>query len=884
MNTDFAFLEQILNTVSDSILVYDLKGHCLYVNEIAYKSRGYTRSELMKLDLHALDVPEHAGLIESELLQKGECTFESAHSCKDKSIMPVEIHARIIGNEDQQYIVNIVRDITKRKKNETRVKELEEQQQSILDNIQDTVWLKDKDFRFVAVNKAFLSKTMRHIGDILGHSDYDFVPKELKEKRQAIDLLIIRNGQAMAFEECLPEPEGTLIWIETVETPMRNSQGEIVGITGVTREITQRKEMEQKLKDSEERFRLLVEHARDIIFHIRMLPKPHFEYISPSVTAITGYTPEEHKADPDIIFKMTHPEDLPIRQRMLKEHAYDNIPVSFRIIRKDGKTIWVEQLSIPFYDDHGNVIAIEGIVRDISERKRVEEELIKNKKALSLSAKLAKLGPWEYDPQKEVFIFNDEFYAIYGTSVEREGATMTPEQYSREFTYPESALPNDINAHVTQNLPPGENITRTIHRILRRDGEIRFIEVLSKITKDSTGRIIDWYGANQDITESKLAEEAMRASEEKYRSLVQNVRLGIFRAAPDAGGRFQEINETLEKITGFSRNELLNMAVKDLYTDLEDWTRFVDHLDSTPGTASFETYFDKKDGTKIAVSIIANTIKDKTNRAIYIDGILEDITERKTMEERIIGLYQQEKKQRQELEEEAKARGKFIDVLAHELRTPLTPILASTGMLNDLLSNKAGTQGRLAANVYTGARTLVNRLEELLELARYSRGTFSLEIKPVNMGKYLREVTSRFKSLLEQYGQTFTVEISQDLPVIEIDQSRLEQVIGNLLSNAGKFSPPNGHVALRSRIQNNELLVEIQDEGVGITSEERQRIFQPYHRVEQDRLKFPGLGLGLAVAKQIVEAHGGKIWVVSASKKGSIFCFTLPLKHAMMAT
>jgi signal transduction histidine kinase len=248
------------------------------------------------------------------------------------------------------------------------------------------------------------------------------------------------------------------------------------------------------------------------------------------------------------------------------------------------------------------------------------------------------------------------------------------------------------------------------------------------------------------------------------------------------------------------------------------------------------------------------------------------------MEERIVDLYQKEKKQRQELQDEARARGMFIDVLAHELRTPLTPILVSTGILNEFLSKEGGVKGKLAANIFTSAKVLSNRLEELLEVARYSRGTFKLEKQPVDTIKYLKEVTSRFQPSLDHRGQALSIEIEGDLPVVEIDRSRLEQVIVNLLSNASKFSPQDGHISFRARKQRDEMLVEVQDEGIGISPEESLRIFQPYHRVEQDRLKFPGLGLGLAVAKQIVEAHGGQIWVISEPEQGSTFCFTVPLK------
>jgi signal transduction histidine kinase len=122
------------------------------------------------------------------------------------------------------------------------------------------------------------------------------------------------------------------------------------------------------------------------------------------------------------------------------------------------------------------------------------------------------------------------------------------------------------------------------------------------------------------------------------------------------------------------------------------------------------------------------------------------------------------------------------------------------------------------------------------------------------------------------------VTISNILPVVNLDPSRMEQVIINLLSNASKFSPEKGKMYFLATLEQNSIVIEIRDEGIGISPEEQARLFQPYHRVEQDRQKFPGIGLGLAVAKQIVEAHGGKIWVTSNAGKGSTFTVEIPLK------
>jgi len=246
-------------------------------------------------------------------------------------------------------------------------------------------------------------------------------------------------------------------------------------------------------------------------------------------------------------------------------------------------------------------------------------------------------------------------------------------------------------------------------------------------------------------------------------------------------------------------------------------------------------------------------------------------------------LYHKEKKQRQELEAEAKARGMFIDILAHELRTPLTPVLSSTGILRDLLDNdKDAIKKKLINNIHTSADTLARRLEELLDVARYSRGVFKLNLQPYNLNSFIEDVITRFSPMLDARKQVLVRDIQVDLPEAEIDASRLEQVLMNLVSNASKFSSEKGEIVFSVHVDRDMLSIFVKDEGIGITSEEQSKLFEPYHRVEQDRQKFPGLGLGLAVCKQIVEAHGGRIWVKSLRGEGSTFFFEIPLKVSVV--
>jgi len=337
-------------------------------------------------------------------------------------------------------------------------------------------------------------------------------------------------------------------------------------------------------------------------------------------------------------------------------------------------------------------------------------------------------------------------------------------------------------------------------------------------------------------------------------------------------------NKALEQLTGWSLEELLGQRHHAIFAEEAAVERIGEETIAKGRVRGEELTLLTEQGGKVPVVIFTRARMDDLGNASYVVTLM-DIAERKQMENRLRELYQKERSQREELEEEAKARNQFINVLAHELRTPLTPILASVGMLMDTLSSSPESiQFRLVSNIASGAQTLASRLGELLDLARLSRGTFILEPQLLDTKDFIEKAALRFEIVVEQREQHLVLDLPESLPRIKADPSRLEQVLTCFLANASKFSPEGRDITLRARAEGGELVVEVEDQGVGISPDEQERLFKPYHRVEQDRQRFPGLGLGLAVSKQIVEAHGGKVWLSSELGRGSIFSFSLPLR------
>ena len=220
---------------------------------------------------------------------------------------------------------------------------------------------------------------------------------------------------------------------------------------------------------------------------------------------------------------------------------------------------------------------------------------------------------------------------------------------------------------------------------------------------------------------------------------------------------------------------------------------------------------------------------------------------------------------------------RFIDTLSHELKTPLTSIIAAAGLLEEELQDTADeTHRKLMQTIIRNANSLETRLVELLDIVKTGSGKLQLQFEPVDIKSLVLGTCMQISPLIHNKGQKLNTEIPDFVPLIQADGQRLEQVLLNLMNNASKFTPDGGTITVRIKKQEAGLVIEVSDTGIGIPKDQQDRLFKPYSRIQADRQRHPGLGLGLALSKQIIELHGGRIWVDSDASKGSVFSFFLP--------
>jgi len=376
----------------------------------------------------------------------------------------------------------------------------------------------------------------------------------------------------------------------------------------------------------------------------------------------------------------------------------------------------------------------------------------------------------------------------------------------------------------------------------------------------------------QRVAELEASKNQLTQYEEILKVFRTNMPIGLFIIQD---GRFKFVNDNLRTLLADVSDEIIeSYSMKLVYPD--DRERVRDSAIKILRGESAKPYkyriIDKEGQIRWLLESVSS-IQYQGKRAIL--GHAMDITEQEMAEEKLEEAYEKERRLRQELQIEVQRRVEFTRALVHELKTPLTPIMSSSDLLVSGLKEEPWLS--VAQNIQRGAINLNKRIGELLDLARGEIGMLKLNPKRVDFLKLLQHVASEMSVLASSNGQKLKVELPESLPLPWADEDRLRQITQNLLVNATKFTPEGGTITLRAKEQNGSLIVEVQDTGYGISDEEQRRLFRPYHRQVGEREHLSGLGLGLALCKNLVQLHGGRIWVKSEEGKGATFSFSIPI-------
>jgi PAS domain S-box-containing protein len=624
--------------------------------------------------------------------------------------------------------------------------------------------------------------------------------------------------------------------------------------TEIETRLKEQKQAEDALRESEEKYRNIVEIAPAGIITVNL--QGQITSCNEAFAQMGGTPVEEiigkHFTEMPFIISADTASYTKIYTSLLSGEKMPPIEITWP--HKDGTTRIVE-LRANLMKQGGKAVGLQAMVIDITQRKLIEKALKESEEKFSKA--------FMNSPQAVVITNLDDGIIMEANDV-----------FAQLFGYNRQELigRKAVDLHLWDSLEERDNIIKTLN-------EEGFIKNLERRFVDRTGKLNTWlFSADKitidnqpcmisttiDITERNRAQEALKQSEEKYRELINTSTDAIISTDPKM--LITIWNNGASRMFGYTEKEMIGQSILTIFpTNLyKDVSREIVNIKTAQKTEfnnhTFETTGMKKDCSTVPVEVSISTRPSEDS--FIMTAIFRDITVRKEAEKKL-----------QEIDQ---MKQEFLSNVSHELRTPLQSISGFTKLIMTGKVPDPATQQEFFQIIDRETMHLGNLINGLLDMSRLESGRFKIYKKLAPVYDIFADSIKMFHSLAREKNITLTESILPNLPEMEVDSERLGQVVINLVGNAIKFSDPGGSIQVKTSVRNKELFFQVVDNGIGIKDEAMKHLFERFYRVEGETVK-GGTGLGLYISKQIIEAHGGKIWAESTFGKGSTFSFTLPL-------
>jgi PAS domain S-box-containing protein len=519
----------------------------------------------------------------------------------------------------------------------------------------------------------------------------------------------------------------------------------------------------------------------------------------------------------------------------------------------DGTKKLFETYKAPLYTDKGDFIGIMGISRDITLQRKEDDELTRAHEQL-LSVMEA---------------FDDPAYVADPVSYELLFANRAiKNQMGKDIVGKKcyNILQNSDSpcSFCTNTLIFGENIGKTHIWETQNIKTKRWYRCIDKAIEWPDGRMVRFEVA-VDIHKEKIAQEALQESEEKYRTYINTSPNPIF--VLDFKGNFIDVNPAACEVTGYSGEELLNMNYYNMFSEEQRIQRENNFKNlQLKGKMSGEYPYVNKNGVEFYLSI--EVVKIPDNRFL---AMCTDVTERKKTEEEIL---------QAKINAEASNRTKteFLANMSHELRTPLNSVIGFADMMRSQVAGDINEkQAGYLSNISQSGKHLLNIINEILDISKIESGKMKLYKEDVLLVETYAEIIATLQHIASRKEIKLDISPWPENEYAYADRAKLKQILYNLVGNAIKFTNEGGSVIIGTRNDGKFIHISVSDTGIGIAPDGLERLFKPFTQLESfESRTYEGTGLGLALSKELVELHGGKITAESEPGKGSTFIFTLP--------
>ncbi len=675
----------------------------------------------------------------------------------------------------------IIANAIARKRAHEAQRRTEQIHRALFERTNDAVYIMDVGGRYLAANSAATEMLGYSLDELLTMTTADVVVLDEQEDAKGRLAVLQAGGQMPVYERTFRRKDGSLIRVEVDTALVRDADGTPLHIQGIVRDITERRSVEQELRISEQRLRLLTDNTRDVVW--TMEPDGTISYVSSAVEALRGITPAEAMAQP---IEAIHPPEsaalsLSYFQKLFADVQAGVSPEPFHgeleYWRKDGSTLWCEVHAFPLLNSDGGFVQLLGVSRDLSERKAAEARLRELGERYRLLSEASADVIWMLDLASERFTYASPAIARL--------AGYTPDEF---LAQPLAVV-----------LPP------------------------------------DSY---------RFAQEVLAAH-----------------------------------VTAFAGGD---ESARQIGVELEEL---------------------RKDGSIVPIEVNCTLLADAEGRPVQLQGVSRDITQRKRAEAELAAANQAVIEARDQALEASKLKSEFLATMSHELRTPLNAIIGLSGLL--LETHLDARQSDYAETVRRSSEILLTLINDILDLSKIEAGRLELEEQPFGLRECVETALDFVTPTAAAKGLSLTSHIAPDTPSYVVgDVTRLRQMLVNLLSNAVKFTekgsvavtvelrsanselrsgvddPAHSQSAIRNP-QSVELHFAVTDTGIGMTPEQAARLFQPFTQADASiSRRYGGTGLGLTITQRLAQMMGGRTWVESEAGRGSVFHFTVQLTAA----
>ena len=897
----------IFENSSEGIWVHDAAtGEMVDVNLAAAEMYGYTLQEMRRLTHEALNMPgsEYTPERVAEYMAwavAGETPrFEWMGRRKDGGAVWAEVTLRRVNVAGQDRILAAARDITARKAAEEALRQSEASYRNIFDSAAAGIWLHDLETGdFLDVNQTacemygYSVEEQKRVG--LAGIAWGEPPYTVDDAWQYVRRAIA--GEPQRFPWRGRHRDGHEVWAEV--TVRRETIGGVDRVLVTGRNISDQKKAEDALRRANEELeRRVAERTGELAMLNRMLEQEIEEHKAAREELLTrtGELEAIFQTLPDLYFRLAADGTildyrtgnaallLVSPQLFLGRRMQDVLPAEaqaalldgMRSVAETGDMVCIEY-ALPLQDGahdfearlvpagRGELVAV---VRDITESKQAEAELVRQKAYFeqiidSVDAGLAifdATGRYEYvspraipDPAVRAWAIGKTI-AEYGAYRGLPASVIEPRLRSLE-----AGLASKRVTEFEQEMEGPGGDTRTMLR--------RLLPML-----DEAGEVVRLIGYSVDITDRKRAEAALRESEERFRRLIENASDII--TVMDGWGTYLFQSPSVHRVLGYRPQEMLGRSSLEFIhpDDAEAAREAVQRVLKQPGVVHTAEYrFRHADGSWRVLESTGQRLNGEAGRAEVVFNS-RDVTERKAAEEAL-------RQATAAAERANRAKSEFLSRMSHELRTPMNSILGFAQLLARV--ELAPEHKRGVQHILKAGRHLLALINEVLEIARIEAGREHFSLEPVCIGTVVQEALALVRPLAAQWEVLLVDETgAAGARYVHADRQRLTQVLLNLLSNAIKYNRPGGRVRLTCGDgRDGRVAVRVADTGRGIAAERVEQLFTPFARLGAEQSEVEGTGLGLALSQRLAEAMGGALALESSGPAGSVFRLEVVAAH-----